>query len=150
MGGIGSLAGKGGMSSLQGPMKMFGNLAQSIMGKLGGMGLSAMQSPPMQSGKIGMPFMQPSFGMQGPARPGGNMGGPGLSATENKLLGSFGKLEGQQKALMDKLNDPNLSQADIAKIQQQLQKIKQMMEMIMKAMGEMNKIVSNIIQNIRS
>jgi hypothetical protein len=150
MGGIGGVMGQGGIGALQGPMQMFGQLAQGIMGQLGNMGLSGMQTPPMQGGRVGMPYTQPGMGMQGPPRPGGNLGGPGLSPTENKLMGTFSGLEQQQNALMDKLNDPNLSQADIAKIQQQLQKIKQMMEMITKAMGEMNKIVSNIIQNIRS
>jgi len=126
-------------------------MAAGIMKNLGGMGLSGMRQLPIQPGRVQMPFVRPSSGpgVGGAPRPGGNIGG-GLNPTESKLLGRFGGLEQQQNALLEKLNNPNLSQAEMAKIQQQLAKIQNMMKQITSIMGQINKTMSSIINNIRA
>jgi hypothetical protein len=151
LGGVKGAFGKGGIAGLLNPIKMFGNLAKSVLGKLGGLGLGGLSRPPTQFGRIQMPYPRPSFGFRpiGGPRPGGSTVG-GMSPAENKLLGRFGGLEAQQNRLLEKLNDPNLSQAEMAKIQQQLAKITNMMKQITSILSQINKTMSSIISNIRA
>jgi len=96
-------------------------------------------------------MLPPGMGGMGGPRPGGATGGMGgLNPTESKLMGRFSGLENQQNALLEKLNNPNLSQAEMAKIQQQLSKIQNMMKQITSIMGQINKTMSSIINNIRA
>ncbi len=151
LGGVKGAMSKGGVGGLAKIIQKFTGMASGIMKNLGGMGLSGMRQLPIRPGRVQMPFVRPSFGagVGGAPRPGGNMSN-GLNPTESKLLGRFGGLEKQQNALLEKLNNPNLSQAEMAKIQQQLSKIQNMMKQITSIMGQINKTMSSIINNIRA
>jgi hypothetical protein len=154
MGGIKGAFSRDGIAGMKQAMNIFQKIAGGVMKQLGGMGLQGLARPPMQMGRIMMPFPRPMM----PPGMGGMGGGPGIGGTtmggmspaENKLLGRFGGLEAKQNQLLEKLNNPNLSQAEMAKIQQQLAKITNMMKQITSIMSQINKTMSSIISNIRA
>lgn len=148
MGGIGGVLGQGGIGSLMEPLKMFGDLAQKVMGGLGQLGLGGLSQPPMSTGMVQFPYPQP-FQPGGVSLPSGGtssssgfgaIGGGALQSAQTKF----------DSAMQQLTSGKELSQQDMLKLQTQIQEANRMFEMMNSIQKSIHDSLKSMIQNIRA
>ena len=146
--GVSNLAGKSGIGGLLNPMKMFGDLAQKVLGGLGGLGLGGLKQPPIQPGHCGFPYPHPiAGGGVGGGGGGGGGGGIGGGAGGGALGAAQSKFDNAMKQLT---SGKELDQQTMIKLQQQIQEANRMFEMINNIQKSIHDSLKSMIRNIQA